>query len=290
MGQKVLEAETARVRTKPTESLDAYDCVLRALALFYKFDDDDFFACGRFLDRAIELDPAYAQAYAYKAWWFNLLIGESGKTLLEIILSPRSRRAGRANSTRTTRSCSRLRHTSERSSPDNRKRPPRYSSDRCTRTQNSSFAWGMSAATCSYLGRPEDALRSFAQRVAAVAVRSPQFRLLHECRHRRVRGRAIRGSDRLAAARRTRESRVLRLPPRTLAAVYGMAGHEEEAQKMRSEMLAVDPAFRIGEFVARYPLRRADDLNRYITGLRRAGLPGIVRHADVNIHLAFRRR
>ena len=71
LGTHVLEAEKERVRAKPTESLDAYDCVLRALALFYSFDDADFYQAGAFLDRAIELDPSYAQAYAYKAWWFE---------------------------------------------------------------------------------------------------------------------------------------------------------------------------------------------------------------------------
>src|SRR5436309_15648001 len=31
---------------------------------------------GAFLDRAIELDPSYAQAWAHKAWWYVLLVGE----------------------------------------------------------------------------------------------------------------------------------------------------------------------------------------------------------------------
>src|SRR5437762_2774292 len=76
-GRRVLEVETARARTKPTESLDAYDCLMRAFSLFYTFKDEDFFEAGRLLDQAIALDPGYAQAHAYKAWWLNLLIGES---------------------------------------------------------------------------------------------------------------------------------------------------------------------------------------------------------------------
>jgi hypothetical protein len=73
---RVYEAEAERVRSKPTDSLDAYDCVLGAFPLFYTSDEREFMAAGAFLERAIELDPAYAQAWAYKAWWYILLIGE----------------------------------------------------------------------------------------------------------------------------------------------------------------------------------------------------------------------
>jgi adenylate cyclase len=138
--------------------------------------------------------------------------------------------------------------------------------------ENSSFAWGMSAATCSYLGRPEDAL----DRLRNVWRLSP-FDPLNFVYHTNagiaefVAGRYEEAIVWLQRARR--ENPKFFACQRTLAAVYGMAGHEEEARKAGQEMLAVDPAFRIGEFVARYPLRRPDDLNRYALGLRRAGLP-----------------
>src|SRR5262249_1672366 len=73
---RVYAAEAERVRGKPTESLDAYDCVLRAYPLFYTSDESEFMTAGLLLDRAIALDPAYAQAWANKAWWYILLVGE----------------------------------------------------------------------------------------------------------------------------------------------------------------------------------------------------------------------
>src|SRR5215470_12584864 len=66
---RLYEVEAERVRSKPTDSLDAYDCVLRAFPLLYTSEEQDFRAAGAFLDRAIELDSTYAQAWAHKAWW-----------------------------------------------------------------------------------------------------------------------------------------------------------------------------------------------------------------------------
>jgi TolB-like protein/class 3 adenylate cyclase/Tfp pilus assembly protein PilF len=273
MGQKVLEAETARVRIKPTESLDAYDCVLRALALFYKFDDEDFFACGRFLDRAIELDPSYAQAYAYKAWWFNLLIGESRSKDVDRN-HPRAEESARKASELDPHDAFVLAVAAHiRAFVSGQPEAALEMFERSLHEDvSSSFAWGMSAATCSYLGRPEDAL----DRLRNVWRLSP-FDPLNFVYHTNagiaefVAGRYEEAIVWLQRARR--ENPKFFACRRTLAAAHGMAGHEEEAQQVGREMLAVDPAFRIGEFVARYPLRRPDDLNRYGLGLRRAGLP-----------------
>jgi adenylate cyclase len=273
MGRKVLEAETARVRTKPTESLDAYDCVLRALALLYKFDDDDFFSCGRFLDRAIELDPSYAQAYAYKAWWLNLLIGESRSKDVERN-NPRAEDSARRASELDPHDAFVLAVAAHiRAFVSGQPEAALEMFERSLHEDvNSSFAWGMSAATCSYLGRPEDAL----DRLRNVWRLSP-FDPLNFVYHTNA-GIAEFVAGRYEEAigwlqRAGRENPKFFACRRTLAAVHGMAGHEEEAQRVGREMLAVDPAFRIGEFIARYPLRRPDDLNRYALGLRRAGLP-----------------
>ena len=77
---RVRAVEVARVRDRPTESLDAYDCVLKALSQLYLFTDQSYQDTAALLERAIALDPRYAQAYAYKAWRLNFLVGE-GRSL-----------------------------------------------------------------------------------------------------------------------------------------------------------------------------------------------------------------
>ena len=59
---RVRAVEAAHVRDHPTESLDAYHCVLKALALLYLFTPESYQAAGKLLERAIALDPAYPQA------------------------------------------------------------------------------------------------------------------------------------------------------------------------------------------------------------------------------------
>ena len=61
------QAEIKRTGLKPTESLTAYDCYLRALALYNKFSPDAIAAALPWLERAIAADPAYSSAYALAA-------------------------------------------------------------------------------------------------------------------------------------------------------------------------------------------------------------------------------
>jgi adenylate cyclase len=60
-------AEIERASAKPTESLDAYDCYLRALQHFYHLTRNESDTTLVYLRRAIDLDPNYAAAKAFYA-------------------------------------------------------------------------------------------------------------------------------------------------------------------------------------------------------------------------------
>lgn len=62
---KLLEAEMARVKRKPPANLDAYDCFLRASDYVYQWTPEGDQEALRLFYKAIELDPDYAQAYAF---------------------------------------------------------------------------------------------------------------------------------------------------------------------------------------------------------------------------------
>jgi adenylate cyclase len=68
---KLLQAEILRARTKPTESLSAYDLYLRALGMLYEYTETSTAAVQVLLDQAIAADPHYAAAYALAAWCLN---------------------------------------------------------------------------------------------------------------------------------------------------------------------------------------------------------------------------
>ena len=76
---KLQQAEVERVRHKPTESLVAYDCLLRGMASFHRFTRETTDQALAYFQRAIELDPDFATPYGMAAhcyvrrkqtrWW-----------------------------------------------------------------------------------------------------------------------------------------------------------------------------------------------------------------------------
>jgi adenylate cyclase len=61
-------AEHTRQQRKPPQSLDAWECFVRAVFLFTQLSEEGSRAALSLLDRAIELDREYAQAYGLKGY------------------------------------------------------------------------------------------------------------------------------------------------------------------------------------------------------------------------------
>ena len=269
----VYEAESERVRAKPTSSLDAYDCVLRALPLFHTFDNRGLEDAGKYLDKAIALDPSYAQAHAHRAWLSILLVAESrsrdvpaesalAKAHVQRALSLDPRDpfvlavAGHVHA---------LLH-----------REPEVAADLFDRSlelnQSSAFAWGMSGLTYCYLGRPDEALDRFAN----VWELSPFDPLIYFYT-------AGAGLAEFLAGRYEQAipwcRKALQVNPRFLACLRHLTtslahlNRLDEAQAAAAQLLALEPGFRVSIFASWYPLRPAENLERYVAGLRAAGLP-----------------
>ena len=64
---RIEDAKLQQSLRKPTVSLAAYDCLLRGLAHFRGYADDDNQQACEMFERAIALDPRYAVAHAYLA-------------------------------------------------------------------------------------------------------------------------------------------------------------------------------------------------------------------------------
>jgi adenylate cyclase len=71
-------AEIERVRRKRTDSLDAWDLVLRALPLIYVGESENASRAMPLLEQAVALDPAYATAHAALAWCHHHLFSRGG--------------------------------------------------------------------------------------------------------------------------------------------------------------------------------------------------------------------
>jgi adenylate cyclase len=68
--------EIARANRKHPASMTAYDIFLQALGLFYRMDRESFARSHALLEVALKLDPGYALAYSYLAYWHVNRVGQ----------------------------------------------------------------------------------------------------------------------------------------------------------------------------------------------------------------------
>ena len=138
--------------------------------------------------------------------------------------------------------------------------------------QNSAFAWGLSALTLAYLGRPDEGLERL-QNVWRLNPFDPlnfYFWIVAGIAEF-VAGRYNEAIVWLRKCRRANPRFLAGL--RMLAASLAISGDEAGALAIAQELLAIEPSFRVSTFVSWYPLRRQDDLSRLEKALLAAGLP-----------------
>ncbi len=66
----VKKAEIERVKRKRPENLGAYDLYLRALSRMYEVTPESRFAALDFVEKALQLEPDYAEAHGVAAWCY----------------------------------------------------------------------------------------------------------------------------------------------------------------------------------------------------------------------------
>jgi len=270
---KVYQAESARALIKPTDSLDAYDCVLRALSLLYSLDVQQFADAGEFLQQAVTLDPSYAQAHAYLAWWLNLKRGEGRSVDLKGDTQKAISVAMRAVELDSEDAFCLAVAGHIQGFLNNSLDAAVELFDRALQlNENSAFAWGIGGSTYCFLGRPDEAFERLRN-----AWRLSPFDPLNFwfC--------TVAGIAEFVAGRYDQAigwlRKAQRLNPRfsacnrTLTASLALAGDLEAARTTAKQVLAVEPGFRVSVFASWYPLRRPGDLERYVDGLRLADLP-----------------
>ena len=265
--------EAARVLDRPTESLDAYHCVLKALSRLYLFTAESYREAGELLERAISLDPSYAQAHAYLAWWLNFRIGEGwsldtkADSARAIAVSQRAVELDREDAFVLAVAGHILSFIGRRPAE-----AIELFDQALALNQNSAFAWGLSALTLAYLGRADEALERM-QNVWRLNPFDPLnfYFLIIAGIAEFVAGRYSEAISWLRKSKRVNPRFIACL--RMLAASLALSGDQASAQAVAQELLAIEPSFSVSKFVSWYPLQRAEDLARLEAGLRAAGLP-----------------
>jgi adenylate cyclase len=270
---KIEQAEIERAKPKPTESLDAYDSYLRALMYFNRWTSESISEALRLFYRAVELDPGFASAYGMAAWCYvrRRLSGWMEEPVHE--MAELERLARKAN---------------ELANDDP---VPLYSAgwalvhtnsdaeagaamiDRAlTLNPNITAAWLVGGWTKIFLGESNKAIGYFERAIRL----NPLDPLIARMQTGIAAAQFLAGQYQEAAV--SAENGLRQHPNdlpllRVAAASHALAGQMMDAEKHMGRIRHLDPTLRLSRVAALAPCRRADDVSRYIEGMRRAGLP-----------------
>ena len=264
---KLEESERRRARSLQTDNLEAYDCVLRGRELWFRFTPEANREARRLYEKAIELDPDYARAYASLAWTYltehDERWGDPEDQPLERALEY-ARRGVMVNPASHSNHLTLGQVCLGKGLHDEALEALQTA---ITLNPNDADGYVFLAETLSFAGRPDEAIELIekAQRLNPASPR--WYAWLLAVRHSMSPGATRTPSPRCARAGRWSPWRY-----RWLAVAYGQLGREQDAKAAAEEYLRRTPDFSLATHLETMPFQHAADREHYVEGLRKAGL------------------
>jgi TolB-like protein len=270
---KLEQAEIERARRKPTESLDAYDYFLRAMASFYQRSRNANDDALQLFYKAIEFDPDFATAYGMAAWchaWRNLngwMTDRAQEVAEGKRLAWRAVELGKNDGVALARAGHALALL-----VGDLDSGVAFIDRALALDPNFARAWYASGWVRVYRGEPEVAIEHQARAMRL----SPLDPTLYHMQVGTALGHMFAGrfDDASSWAERAfREEPNYHPAAIVTAASNALAGRAQAARQAMERLRQIDPTLRISNLKDRHPVRRSDDLARFAEGLRIAGLP-----------------
>ncbi len=269
---EILLREAQQAALRPVEDASAYDLTVQALPLIARLNRHDFDRAGRLLGRALKLDPEFAAAHAWRAYWLAFAVGQSWATDSQTALFEAGQHADRALALdpQDARSLAIIGHV--RAFVHQQPREALKFHERAlVLNAHLPMAWGFAAVTYTYLGDLEEATRRFEryQRLARVDCDTFVFETAMALLAfaKRDYGEAVQLGRRCSELNPGFSAGL-----KHYLAALGQAGRSVEAADVMARLLAIEPQFSVARFLARCPFDRPSDREHYAEGLRRAGL------------------
>jgi tetratricopeptide (TPR) repeat protein len=272
IGPELVSAEMQRARRKDPNSLDAWDCTMRAWWHFARLTREDNEEARRLALRAIELDPGAAPGFSIFALTHmtDAVFGWSGSLRQSVSDAYEAAQKAVALDDRDATA-----HTALGMANWFLRR----FEDAVSRLEtaidldpNNAFAHGMLGGVLATAGRTNEA----AERLDTAMRLSP--RDLLKCFWLLWRGFAEFVEERHEEAAEWGR-KALQINPdfpgghRMLAASCGRAGRIDEARAALDQLSRLAPGQTVETIRTQLPIKRPEDLERYLDGLRKAGLP-----------------
>ena len=270
---KLEQAEIERAKRKPTESLDAYDYYLRGMEHFWQNTHESIDQAMRLFSRAIELDPAFAGAYAVGANCYVQRQASGWVTERQKEISETARLARKAVElgkddavvlTRAGHALAAVVHEFDAG---------QLFIDRALALNpNWARAWSSSGWLRVWTGDPDTAIRHFAQfkRLSPLDPNMPASMSGNAFAHFF----AGRYDEACAQAEQVLQEKPNFHPGlRVCAASHALAGRMERARNALLQLRQIDPKLRVSNLGDLTPLQRPKDVARYAEAMRKAGLP-----------------
>ncbi|WP_160936142.1 BTAD domain-containing putative transcriptional regulator [Teichococcus coralli] len=268
---EILLIEANRAAARPTRS-GAYDLLLRAIPAIHRLDRQDFLAAGQWLAEATAIEPDYAQAHAWHAYWHLFLVGQGWAADEAASMQAAERLARHASALDPMDAQALTIHGHVRAFLHHQVQEAAELHARAlTLNPNLAMAWVFSGMAESYLGRH-----------AAALVQLDRYAALSPCHPHAFFFDAARGIPLLLLGRHAEAAAVGRAcvalrpefsyPYKTYLSALGHLGEREEAASLHARLMAIEPDFTVAKALRRTPVRGEADRAHYAEGLALAGL------------------
>jgi adenylate cyclase len=259
---------------KRSDTYSAYDYTLRALDIISNLDVDTFAGAREHLERAMVEDPSFAMAFAWAARWRSILIGQGWSN----------------DPANDSRDAERLAKRSIELDPRNAlglatfghlksylfhdyDSAVLYLERARNASPSSAFAWIVSSATQSYLGRGKEAIH-MAERGLRLSPKGQDLFFFYN----------FLGLAHFSAGAYDEAVKWGRISEtehplytsnlRVLAASLSAADRVEEAREVSDRLMALEPDFGLKAYErSRHPFKPTALRERFMEHLRRTGLP-----------------
>ncbi len=270
---ELLLIESQRAAARPVADASAYDLLLRALSLIDRLERPLFVQAGEVLRHAITLEPDYAAAHAWYAYWHVLLVGQDWAKDPAAGIAEAGRLAERAITLdpQDAKALTIAGHV--RAFLNHRLREAIALHERALMLNpNLAMAWNLSGVAFAYMGELDEAERRL-RRYKTLSPLDPHA-FFFDTAFIIV---ALLKRDYEGAVMAGRQ--VSEMNPafsgacKPYLAALGHLGLMNEAAEVRQRLQAIEPGFTVGRFVKANAFERADQIEDYAEGLRRAGVP-----------------